>query len=377
MRKKIPLLGVIGTLLVLFACAHHQPVEKYWPMPAEESATTKQPETPPVVPLNPRKIEAELWISISNIRVLKGQALANDNRRRGIPADTKPQLHVWASGIIPRPNQHVLDLQLQGPLPRDIFMDRDNGNRIIYWNLTQLLGRQDSIVIRRRVTIQSYELLAVFDSTALAPYDSSSQLVQFYTKSEPFLEITPEIRAKAAEIVGSETNPFSRARKIFDWVNRKMVYFYPPPERGAQAALQLLKGDCGQYADLFVALCRAAGVPARFVAGFQANKKPTLGYHAWAEFYLPGVGWVPADATHDGRTQFTRLNNRRLIASVGSNIVLQHAPAWATYANSDLQNGHTDFMQVATVAYAGIRAQIKRGIRTLYFESEPGDQWTQ
>ncbi len=373
MKKRIPLLGVILSLLLVFGCAHHPKVEPYWPMQEEESPGAKQPETPPVVPLNPRKIEAELWISISNIRVLKGRALQNDNRRRGIPAGTKPQLHVWASGIIPRPNQHVLDLKLDGPLPRDIFMDKPNGNRIIYWDLSSLLGKQDSIVIRRRVTIESYELLAVFDSTALAPYDSTSEIFQFYTKSEPFLELTPAIRAKAKEIVGDETNPFSKARKIFDWVNKNMVYFYPPPERGAEAALNLLKGDCGQYADLFVALCRAAGVPARFVAGFQANKKPALGYHAWSEFYLPGVGWVPADATHKDRTQFTRLNNRRLVASVGSNILLKHAPSWATYANSDLQNGHTDFMQVATVAYAGIRAKIKRGIRTLVFEKKESD----
>ena len=127
MKKRIPLLGVILSLLLVFGCAHHPKVEPYWPMQEEESPGAKQPETPPVVPLNPRKIEAELWISISNIRVLKGRALQNDNRRRGIPAGTKPQLHVWASGIIPRPNQHVLDLKLDGPLPRDIFMDKPNG----------------------------------------------------------------------------------------------------------------------------------------------------------------------------------------------------------------------------------------------------------
>ncbi len=374
MRKQIPLLGLFFVVIWVAGCAHQKPVETYWPLPEnEEPAAVKKPETPPVVPLNPRKIQAELWISISNIRVLTGQALVNDNRRRGIPAGTKPQLHVWASGIIPHANQHVLNLKLEGPLPRDIFIDKENGNRIIYWNLTSLLGKQDSIVIRRRVTIESYELLAIFDSTALAPYDSTGHAFQFYTKSEPFLELTPGIRAKAAEIVGDETNPFSKARKIFDWVNRHMVYVYPPPKRGAEAALQLLRGDCGQYADLFVALCRAAGVPARFVAGFQVTKKPTLGYHAWTEFFLPGVGWVPADATHEGRTQFTRLNNCRLVASVGENIPLKHAPPWATYRNSDLQAGRTDFMQVATIAYAGIRAKIQRGIRTLEFERKKND----
>jgi len=367
-RQLIAIALIFGGFLG--GCAHQRQAERYWPMLPEESGEIRQPETPPVVPLNPRRIQAELWISISDIHILKGRALRSDNLRRGIPPETSPQLHVWSSGIIPRPSQHVLDLKLDGPLPRDIFADKENGNRIIYWNLSPILGKKDSIVIRRRVTIESYEILAVFDTTTISSYDSSGRIFQFYTKSEPFLKLTSEIRTKAAQIVGNETNPFSKARKIFDWVNRNMVYDYPPPQRGAQAALQLLKGDCGQYADLFVALCRAAGIPARFVSGFQANKKPQLGYHAWAEFYLPAIGWVPADATHEGRTQFARLNSRRLISSVGSNIPLKHVPKWATYANSDLENGRTDFMQVATVAYAGIRAKINAGIRTLSFEKE-------
>ena len=78
------------------------------------------------------------------------------------------------------------------------------------------------------------------------------------------------------------------------------------------------------------------------------------------------VGWLPADPTH-GLSQFCRLNNKRLVASVGNNIHLQQAPSWAIYANSDLENGSTDFMQNATIAYAGIRAKIKTGIETVYF----------
>ncbi|GBD92623.1 transglutaminase-like superfamily protein [bacterium BMS3Abin05] len=333
----------------------------------DQKPASLNPQTPPIVPFSPRLIEAELRVVISNIHLLKGKALADDNRKRGIPPQTPPQLHLWASAIIPRLNQHVPDLKLIGPAPQDIFADKENGNRIFYWNLTPYLEKQDSIVISRRVKIESYALLGIIDSTAVLSYDTSGAVFRFYTKSEPFLELTPDIRAAAAGIVGDETNPYKKTRMIFDWVHRKMTYIYPPAKRGAPAALASLKGDCGQYADLFIALCRAAGVPARFVGGFQAQKKPKLSFHAWAEFYLPGMGWLPADATHD-RSQFARLNNRRLIVSVGSNIFLKHAPSWATYSNSDLEDSRTDIMQVATVAYAGIRVKIKTGIRTIRFD---------
>ena len=58
-------------------------------------------------------------------------------------------------------------------------------------------------------------------------------------------------------------------------------------------------GKCADISSVFVALARAAGVPAREVFGLRLGKKSeqdmTGGYHCWAEFYLPGTGWIPVD----------------------------------------------------------------------------------
>jgi len=65
-------------------------------------------------------------------------------------------------------------------------------------------------------------------------------------------------------------------------------------------------GFCEHFASAFVVVMRAMGVPARVVTGFQgADRELQDGYlvvrnsqaHAWAEYWVPGRGWLRADPT--------------------------------------------------------------------------------
>ena len=73
---------------------------------------------------------------------------------------------------------------------------------------------------------------------------------------------------------------------------------YPPG-----ITLQKKSGTCRDYTVLFVAVCRAVGLAARFVSGYQEgdpNKGPEQSVHdlhAWAEVYIPGGGWRGFDPT--------------------------------------------------------------------------------
>lgn len=59
-------------------------------------------------------------------------------------------------------------------------------------------------------------------------------------------------------------------------------------------------GSCRDYAVLFMEVCRAIGLAARFVSGYQEGDPGSaeLYLHAWAEVYLPGAGWRGYDPTH-------------------------------------------------------------------------------
>ena len=69
----------------------------------------------------------------------------------------------------------------------------------------------------------------------------------------------------------------------------------------AAEALKLGRGVCQDHAHVFIAACRARGLPARYVSGYvHPGDAPHAASHAWADVYLRDTGWVSIDVTHRG-----------------------------------------------------------------------------
>ena len=81
------------------------------------------------------------------------------------------------------------------------------------------------------------------------------------------------------------------SRQIFQTC-RQVTRTYGPPWPSDQT-LSLREGSCRDLAVLFCDACRAMGIAARFVSGYECasagSQDPSL--HAWAEVFLPGIGW--------------------------------------------------------------------------------------
>jgi transglutaminase-like putative cysteine protease len=112
------------------------------------------------------------------------------------------------------------------------------------------------------------------------------------------------LMAQARQILGAERDAIQAARLLLDWTYTSLA---KTPAVGMPTALDVLttrKGDCNEHAVLFTALARAAGLPARVVAGV-VYINDAFYYHAWAEVWLgqwvavdPTLHQFPADATH-------------------------------------------------------------------------------
>lgn len=103
-------------------------------------------------------------------------------------------------------------------------------------------------------------------------------------------------------VEGAETE-LEKARKVYEWT---IANTYRDPDVkgcGLGKALVTLNeakggGKCADISSVFVTVLRAAGIPARDVYGLRGTGKDgamTGDFHCWAEFYLPGTGWVQAD----------------------------------------------------------------------------------
>jgi hypothetical protein len=127
--------------------------------------------------------------------------------------------------------------------------------------------------------------------------------------------------------VGNETNAYWIMRKIFRYVIDHVDYELSGGWNIAPAVLESGKGSCSEYSFVFIAMCRAAGLPARFSGaitqrGDLASEDDT--FHRWCEVYLPNVGWVPVDPSGgDSKSPVAQANaighvsNRYLITTTG------------------------------------------------------------
>ncbi|MBN3035089.1 MAG: hypothetical protein JW861_05850 [Bacteroidales bacterium] len=108
----------------------------------------------------------------------------------------------------------------------------------------------------------------------------------------------PVIQNALNEAIGEEKNPYWIFRKIFNYLIGKMYYEMVGGWNTAPTVLSRGNGSCSEYSFVYISMCRAAGLPARYVGsvvvrGDYASHDDV--FHRWVEVYLPNYGWVPID----------------------------------------------------------------------------------
>jgi transglutaminase-like putative cysteine protease len=168
-------------------------------------------------------------------------------------------------------------------------------------------GTTESLVITAQFTVETnghnpFDYLPEADASKLPivyAEDVRAHLAPYLCRTKP----DAGLQRLATEIQGDCDGlvlPF--LQNLNEWIYRNCRNV--PCEFGdphpAEHTLASREGSCRDVAVLFLDVCRAAGLAARFVSGYQeGDPLPTdRQLHAWAEVYVPGGGWRGYDPTH-------------------------------------------------------------------------------
>lgn len=212
--------------------------------------------------------------------------------------DADKEAKLWVPYPVTSRYQKVSDIKVTGDFASSgVYTDAVNGTAILYaqWPANSKSRKLDFSFAVDRLEIRQKNMPAKEPNWNRADYAE-------YLQPTSLGPIDGEVKKLADSITKGKITVLAKARAIYDWCCSNM---YRDPDTvgcGKGDVCALLKkpgGKCTDISSVFVALCRAAGVPAREIFSIRLGKKTeeeiTTYQHCWAEFFLPGFGWVTAD----------------------------------------------------------------------------------
>ncbi len=262
----------------------------------------------PIVYINPQQYSVSYVTTINN---------------RGFnPTDVRlylPEPSEWEA-------QQDLEITMIEPEPTGREADPTNGNEILYWKLGREPISGESLEFTLAFDFTAYETKTYINPEEIQPYLEDSPEYLKYSQPEKYIESDDPLIIELASTIGDgEINPYILAGKFYDYIIENVRYeLLQQGLNGAKFVLENKVGECGDYSALFIALCRASGIPARSIVGYWAISGNNQ-THVWAEFYLENIGWIPVDVTI-GQSEtssreyyFGNMDNQRVILSKGFN----------------------------------------------------------
>lgn len=219
------------------------------------------------------------------------------------------EARLWVPYPVSDADQLVSDVRISGDYASAaVYTDQENGTPMlaVRWDKAATSRMLSFSFAVERQEIRRSDLPAT--EAAWNPADFA-----LYLQPTRLGPIDGEVKKLADRITEGQTSVLGKARAIYDWICENM--YRDPETRGCGAGdvcllLSRPGGKCADISSVYIALARAAGVPAREIFGIRLGKKAeeniTTWQHCWVEFYLPGTGWIPVDPADVRKAMLTQ-----------------------------------------------------------------------
>src|SRR3989440_10468257 len=154
------------------------------------------------------------------------------------------------------------------------------------------------------LTINAQGLIETHDTGGVLKGTDERFPPSLFLRSTSLTEVNPAMAAFSRELRSeSEADVLGFLHALMMQISEHMTFDEDPTHSGTSAleAFGLKRGVCQDYAHIFIACARSAGVPARFVSGHFLRSDGTVNQqagHAWAEAFVHDLGWIGVDAAN-------------------------------------------------------------------------------
>ena len=297
---------------------------------------------------------------------------------KDVPTNAR-QVRGWFWMPEDRPGQKVLEFRIvEAPASLRITRDPRYGRSWLYADAS---ANSKPLQVVTEFKILRQKISGMADATkthALTPEHQRAFAAEL-RKDEKHMEVTPKIQKIADELAGAEKNPVVQARRFFNFVIEKSEHYSKsgPMPKGlclgdANECLEGTGDCCTDQHALFIALCRARGIPCRLMYGSRlksenAGKDHDPGYRCWPAFFAPNLGWVPLDISSADSVPSDRAGD--WFGGLDENRV-----EWAEGRDFDLEPRSSERPDLVIRGWVEVDGKPHSGlVRTLRFEREtPG-----
>ncbi len=164
----------------------------------------------------------------------------------------------------------------------------------------------NSFEVSMKIDVSSWNIRYFIYPENVGSFDDIPEKLKsvYLENNEKYQYDDPVIKNVLAKIITQEDNPYWVARKIFNYLIDNMYYEMVGGWNTAPTVLARGNGSCSEYAFVFISMCRAAGIPARYVGSVSSGgggRNMDDVFHRWTEIYLPNYGWIPVDPSGGDR----------------------------------------------------------------------------
>ncbi len=214
---------------------------------------------------------------------------------------TVSTLDIYLPMPVTRDNQILLDTVQFDPEPDEVILDKW-GQKIAHFHFKDL---KSYAVVKPGWKVKAKIFTAeyfIYPDKIGSLEDIPEDIKRIYTQDGDKYQINnPFIQDLARRIAGGEKNPYWIARRIYDYLGKSLSYNLKPLGGWNPAPTVLRRGtaSCSEYSYSMIALCRALGVPVRYVGAVSRRGDDASFddvFHRWTEVYLPPYGWIPFDS---------------------------------------------------------------------------------